>query len=59
MKDIALAITYNFQLKLVSHTSHSQLFLALYEDIKIVINDLKTKLPIFIVKTEDYDFILG
>ena len=57
-KDI-LAKRKGPKLEFVSHIDHSRPFLGLYKDIKVAIRRLKTRHPIFIVKTEDHDLVLG
>lgn len=59
MEDKGLAIQRGPKLELVFHTSHSRLFLGLCKDVEVVIGRLKTKHPIFVVKTRDHDLVLG
>ena len=59
MKDISLAMKYSLKLELVSHTSYSHLFLSLLEDIEVVLERLKTKQLIFVVKHQDRNLVLG
>lgn len=59
MKEANLAIRKGPKLELVSHTSHSRLFLGLCEDVKVAIRGLKTRYPIFVVEVKDYKLVLG
>ena len=59
MKDANLAMRRGPKLELVSYIGHSHLFFGLFEDVKVVIGGLKTRNPIFVVKAEDHDLMLG
>lgn len=54
-----MAIQRGPKLELISYTSHSYLFLSLCEDVEVVIEGLKIRHLIFIVRTRDHDLILG
>ena len=58
-KEANLAMRKVLKLELVSHTGHSWLFPGLCEDIGVVIGGLKTRHPIFVIETGDYELILG
>ena len=59
MKKANLAIKKGPKLELVSYMGHSRPFLGLCEDIEVAIGGLKTRDPIFIVETGDYDLVLS
>lgn len=59
MEDAGLAMQRGPKLELVSHISHSRLFLGLCENVEVVIGRLKTRHPIFVVEHRDYDLVLG
>lgn len=49
MEDMGLAMWWGPKLELVSHISHSHLFLSFCKDIKVIIKGLKIKYLIFII----------
>ena len=59
MEDAGLAMRKGLKLELVSYTKHSHPFLGLYEDVEVVIGELKTRHSIFVVEHKDHDLILG
>ncbi len=59
IKDMGLVIRRGPKLKLIFHTSHSHFFLGLCEEVEVAIGGLKIKHPIFVVKYEDHDLVLG
>lgn len=59
MEDARLAIRQGFRLELVLYTSHSQPFLSLCESVKVIIGELKTRHPIFVVKAENHNLVFG
>ena len=59
MEDANLAMRQGLKLELVSHTDHSWPFLSLCEDVEVVIGELKTRYPIFIVEARDHDLVLS
>lgn len=58
IKYIELIIKQRPKLELVLYINYSKSFLGLYKDVEVVINSLKTRYLIFVVKIEDYDLIL-
>lgn len=46
------------KLELVLYISYNRSFLGLYKDVEVVINSLKTRYLIFVIKIEDYDLVL-
>lgn len=50
---------HNLKLELVFYTAHNHPFYSFCENIKIVIEGLKIRYPIFIIEQRDYDLILG
>ena len=44
---------------MVSHTGYSRPYLGLCEDVEVAIKELKTRYPIFVVETGDYNLVLG
>ncbi len=59
MDGSGLCIRTDPQLKLVSYTRHSRIFLGLCEDVKVAIGSLKTRYPIFVVGKADHELVLG
>ena len=59
MEDAGLAIQRDSKLELVSYMCHSHPFLGLCKDIEIVIGELKTRHPIFVIKHGNHDLVLG
>ena len=59
MEEANLAMRKGPKLELILHMSHNQPFLRLCEDVEVAIEGLKTRHPIFVVKAEDHDLVLG
>lgn len=59
IEDASLAMQHGPKLELLSHTSHSYTFHGLCKDVKVTIERLKTRYPIFVAKYGDYDLVLG
>ena len=59
MEEANLAMKKRLKLELVLYTSYSQPFLRPCKDIKVAIKELKTRHPIFVVKTGDHKLVLG
>ena len=51
IEEINLALKKRPRLKLVSYTGHSRFFLEVCEDIKVAIEGLKIRHPIFVIKS--------
>lgn len=54
-----LVIRQEPMLKFVSYTGHNRSFLLLSKDVKVAINGLKTRHPIFLFRIGDHNFVLG
>ena len=59
IKDAKLAMRQGPKLVLVAYTGHSRPFLGFCEDDEIAIGGLKTRDPIFVIKSGNFDFVLG
>ena len=58
MEEVNLIMRKGLKLELVSHTGHSRPFLKLCENVEVAIKGLKTRHPIFVAETGDYDLVL-
>lgn len=58
IENAGLAILHSLKLELMSYTSYSYSFFGLYENIEIVIKELKIRHPIFVFKQEDHNQVL-
>lgn len=58
IEDVGLAIQYGPKLELVSHTSHSCLFLSFCNNVEIDKKRLKIRHLIFVIEQGDYNLIL-
>ena len=59
IEDANLDIKQTPKLELVSNTNYSGLFFSFCEDMEIVLEELKTKHLIYVIKAGDYDLVLG
>lgn len=59
MEDAGLTMQCDLKLELMSYTNYSHLFLGFCKDIEIVIEELTTRHPIFLIEQEDHDLVLG
>lgn len=58
MENIRLTMQRGPKLELISYTNYSRPFLILCKDIEVVIGGFKTRYPIFVVETRDYNLVL-
>lgn len=59
IKDIRLIMRQRLKLELILYTGYSQLFLGLYKDVKVIIEGLKIRHPIFVIEAKNHYLVLG
>lgn len=59
IENVGLAMWQGPKLELVSHTNYSYTFLGLYKNVKVVLERLKMRHPIFVIKYGNHNLVLG